>query len=208
MVELKKMSGSEKYYRLLDTMEMEKEFIIPFISTNLGRHALEDLHVIWNEGVNMIPDNAPYEDRYEIAYGNWVRMAKNSYHFVRERMGDVGIKQFERAHTEALKKKNAGLSMTLLKVMRSVSPGTAFTFIARQIFYEIQWFTTFSLIELSPDTACIEIDNCKILDFPDTEDLCLIGCQISYPKWVANQLKVVMKYNRQNAGCICTLTPM
>ena len=76
MVELKKMSSREKFNKLLDTMEMEKEFIIPFVSMNLGRHALEDLHVIWNEGANMIPDDASYEDRYEITYGNWVRMAK------------------------------------------------------------------------------------------------------------------------------------
>ena len=208
MVELKRMPSSEKFNRLLDTMEMEREFIIPFVSMNLGRHALEDLHVLWSEGVNMIPDDAADEDRYEIAYGNWVRMAKNSYHFVRERMGDIGIKQFERAHTDALKKKNAGVSIVLLKIMRSVSPGTAFTFIVRQILYEIQWFTPFSLIELSPDTARIDIENCKILDFPDTDDLCLIGCQRSYPKWVANQLGIMMKYNRQNTGCICTLTPM
>jgi hypothetical protein len=208
MVELKKMSSNEKFNRLCDTMEMEREFIIPFVSMNLGRHALEDLHAIWSQGVNMIPDNTPYEDRYEIAYGNWVRMAKNSYNFIRERMGDVGIKQFERAHIDALKKKNAGLSMALLKIMRSVSSGTAFTFIARQILYEIQWFTPYSLMELSPDTARIDIENCKILDFPDTNDLCLIGCQRSYPKWVANQLGVMMKYSRQNAGCICTLTPV
>jgi hypothetical protein len=156
----------------------------------------------------MIPDDASYADRYEIAYGNWVRMAKSSYRFIRERMGDIGIKQFERAHIDALKKKNAGLSMALLKIMRSVSPGTAFTFIARQIFYEIQWFTPFSLTELSSERARIDIENCKILDFADTDDLCLIGCQRSYPKWVANQLRVIMKYNRQNTGCVCTLTPM
>ena len=208
MVELKRMSSNEKFNRLLDTMEMEKEFIIPFVSMNLGRHALEDLHSMWSEGVNVIPVDATDIDRYEIAYGNWVRMAKNSYRFIRERMGDVGIKQFERAHIDALKKQNAGVSMALLKIVRSVSPGTAFTFMARQILYEIQWFTPFSLIELSPDMARIDIEKCKILDFPDTDDLCLIGCQRSYPKWVANQLGVVMKYNRQNAGCICTLTPM
>ena len=208
MVELKTMSYSDKFGRLLDTMEMEKDFIIPFVSMHLGRHALEDLHAIWNEGVNRIPDDASYADRYEIAYGNWVRMAKSSYHFIRERMGDIGIKQFERAHIDALKKKNAGLSIALLKIMHSVSPGTAFMFIARQIFYEIQWFTPFSLIELSPEMARIDIENCKILDFPDTDDLCSIGCQRSYPKWVANQLRVIMKYNRQNTGCICTLTPM
>lgn len=208
MVELKTMPCNDKFNKLLDTMEMEKNFIIPFVSINLGRQALEDLHTIWSTGVNLIPDNASCEDRYEIAYGNWVRMAKNSYHFIRERMGDSGIKQFERAHIDALKKKNAGLSMALLRIMHSVSPGTAFTYMARQIFYEIQWFTPFSLTELSGDRARIDIEKCKILDFPDTNDLCLIGCQNSYPKWVANQLGVMMKYERQNTGCICTLTPV
>lgn len=189
-------------------MQLEKDLIISFILKISDKHTADELYDIWNEGVNEIPDYASFEDRYEIAYGNWIRMAKNSYHFIRQRMGDEALEQFEDAHLKALKHKNAGLATALLKVMRSVSESSAFTFIARQILYEMQWFTPFTVLELMPDRASAVIERCKIFDFPDTDDLCMVGCQSTYPKWIADHFKVRIMHNRYNNGCTCMLTPL
>jgi hypothetical protein len=123
-------------------------------------------------------------------------------------MGDESLEQFEEAHLDTLKHKNAGLATALLKVMSSVSQGSAFIFVVRQILYEMQWFTPFTISEFTPDRVSVFIERCKIHEFPDTDDLCTIGCQSSYSKWIADQLMVRVQHNRHKNGCTCTLTSL
>jgi hypothetical protein len=96
----------------------------------------------------------------------------------------------------------------MLKVIRAFSPGAAFEMTAKQMGYQLQWLTPFSVPELTRHKAVLNIPRCKILDFPDTEDICLVGCQSTYPKWVAEQFKVEMKFNRQGKSCTGTLAPL
>ena len=105
-----------------------------------------------------------------------------------------------------LKRKNAGLTLFILGLVRAISPGSAFTMTAKQMAYQFQWITPSSLIELTRDRAVFDIPRCKVLDFPDSEDICLIGCQSVYPMWVAEQFKVGMKFERQGNSCTSTLT--
>ena len=72
--------------------------------------------------------------------------------------------------------------------------------------YELQWLTPFSIPELTRDKLVFDIPRCKILDFPDTEDICLVGCQSTYPMWVAEQFKINMKFNRRGNSCTGILT--
>jgi hypothetical protein len=76
MVEFKIMPYSEKFTRLLDTMQLEKDLIISFILENSGKPVADELYEIWNKGMNEIPDYATPEEKYEIAYGNWIRTVK------------------------------------------------------------------------------------------------------------------------------------
>jgi len=208
MVELKIMPYRERFTRLLDMMQLEKDLVIFYILERSGKHIVDEMYDILNKGVNEIPDYATPEEKYEIVYGNWIRMAKSSYRFIRQRMGDKALEQFEIAHLEALKHENAGLATTMLKIIKSVSQKSAFLFIVRQILYEMQWFTPFTVSEFTPDRANVFIERCKIYDFPDTDDLCTIGCQSTYSKWIAEQFKVRVMHDRHQNGCTCTLTPM
>ena len=122
-------------------------------------------------------------------------------------MGEEGIKKFERVDVEALKRKNAGLAQFVLKLVRLFSPSTAFTMISKQMMYQFQWLSPFTVPELTRHRTVFNIPRCKVLDYPDTEDICLVGCQSTYPIWVAEQFMVEMKFNRQGNSCIGTLTP-
>ena len=115
---------------------------------------------------------------------------------------------FERAEIEGLIKKNASPALLMLKIIRAFSPGTAFGMTAKQMGYQFQWLTPFTVPELTKQKAVLNIPRCKILDFPGTDDMCLVGCQSTYPMWVAEQFKVSMKWNRQGNSCTGTLAPL
>jgi hypothetical protein len=74
--------------------------------------------------------------------------------------------------------------------------------------YQLQWLSPFSVSELTKNRAVLNIPHCKILDFPETEDFCLVSCQRTYPMWVAEQFKVDMKFNKQGNSCTGILTPL
>ena len=208
MEEIKEMPYEEKYALAIDNMKFDEAFILPLVQKHLGDPAVSELRRTWQERVKPILQGDSFEQKYEMAYRNWIWMAKSTYSFIRTRMGEEGIKKFERAEVEALKRKNAGPSLFVLRFLRVLSPGLAFTMTTRQMAYQLQWITPGSLSELTKRRAVVNIPRCKILDFPETEDLCLIGCQSTYPMWVAEQFKVKMDFRRQGNSCTCTVTPL
>lgn len=208
MVTIKEMPYSEKYAKVIDYMKFDESFILPFVQKHLGDQAVSELKAIWQKGFKPIPEGASFEEKYEVAYGNWIWLAKNIYPFVRKQMGEDGLKKFERAEVEALIKKNASPALLLLKFIKVFSPGTAFAMTSKQMGYQLQWITPFSIPELTGDKAVLDVPRCKILDFPDTDDMCLVGCQSTYPMWMAEQLKIGMKWNRQGNSCTGIVTPL
>ena len=208
MVTAKEMPFSEKYAKVIDNIKFDEAFILPFVQKHLGDQAVTEVKKSWQEGMKSIPEGASFEEKYEVAYANWIWLAKNIYPYIRKRMGEDGLKKFERAEIDGLIKKNASPALFMLKIIGAFSPGTAFGMTAKQMGYQLQWLTPFSVSELTKQKAVLNIPRCKILDFPDTEDICLVGCQSTYPKWVAEQFKVEMKFNRQGNSCTSTLAPL
>jgi hypothetical protein len=186
---------SEKYAKVIDNMKFDETFIVPFVREHLGDQAVAEVRKTWEEGIKPVPEGASFEKKYEVAYANWIWLAKNIYPFIRKQMGEDGLKKFERAEVEALIKKNASPALFTLKIIRAFSSGTAFGMTAKQMAYELQWLTPYSVPELTHTKAVLDIPRCKILDFPDTDDICIVGCQSTYPQWVAEQFKVNMKFD-------------
>jgi hypothetical protein len=206
MVEPKEMPYSEKYTNILDNMRVFDTFVPLLVQKHLGDQAVVELQRIWREGFKPIPDDAPFGEKYEIAYGNYIWQWQNSFSFIRGKLGEEGIEQFKRASVEALKRKTAGPASALLKLVRALSPGLAFTMMAGRMSYWLQWMTPYSISELTQDKAVVNIARCKVLDFPNSDDMCVIGCQIIYPMFMAEQFKVRMKPERQGDSCTITLT--
>jgi len=206
MVTVKQMPYAEKYTNVLDSIKLSETFAPSFVRDHLGEEAAAQLRNIWQESAKPVPDDASDEEKYEIAYANWISMAKSNLGFIREQLGEDGIKQLEQEEVEALKKKNASPALFLLKLIRAISPGTAFAMTNKQLAYKLQWITPFSVSEMTRGKVVFNIPRCKILDFPDTEDLCVIGCQTIYQKWMAEQLMVDMGFERQGNSCTATVT--
>ena len=208
MIELKEMPYSEKYTNILDNMRVFDTFVPPFVQKHLGDQAVAELQRTWQEGFKPIPEDVPFEEKYEIAYGNYIWQGQNSFRFIREKLGEEGLEPFKRASVEALKRRNAGPALFLLRLVRALSPRLAFTMMAKRMSYWLQWMTPYSISELTKDKAVVNIPRCKILDFPNTDEFCLVGCQITYPMFMAEQFKVSMKPERQGNSCTITLTPL
>ena len=206
MEKVKEMPYSEKYTIMLENMN--DSFVPSFVQKHLGNQAMVELLRIWQEGIKPIPEDASFEEKYERAYGNWIWMAKSNLNFIRLQLGEDGIEQYKLAEVEALKQKNASPALILLKLVRTLSPGTAFKMIANKFTYQLQWITPFSVSELTRHRLVCDIQRCKILDYPDSEDLCVIGCQSIYPMWVAEQFMVRMTFERQGNSCTSTVTPL
>jgi hypothetical protein len=123
-------------------------------------------------------------------------------------MGDEGLEKFEQADVAALKANNASLALAVLGMIKRIAPGYGFSMTAKELAYQLQWITPFSVAEMNRERALFDIPRCKILDYPDTDDLCNIGCQSIYPTWIAEQLKVKMDFDPQGKSCTCLATPI
>ena len=73
--------------------------------------------------------------------------------------------------------------------------------VGNQSAYKFQWLTPYSVDEVSRDRTVMTIPHCKILDYPNSEDVCLLDCQREYPQWMAEQLKVKLEFDRQGTSC-------
>ncbi len=207
MVNVKEMSYKKKYKMALENIELFGAFVPSFLKANLNNEAVETYQMLCREGIKMIPEDAEFKEKYNIAYNNFIWIGKSNFNFIRKHMGEDGIKKFERAEVEALKRKNAGPAIFFLGLVRAFSPAQAFVMTNKEFSYQLQWLTPFSVSEISKKKTVFNIPSCKVLDFQDTEDICKIGCQKVYPTWVAEQFKANMAFDRQDKECTCTITP-
>jgi hypothetical protein len=206
MHKVKTMPYNEKFTIVIDKMKPNDSLISPFIKKHLGEKALVELQKIWKEGVKPIPQDASDEEKYEIAYGSLMWRGKSNLKFIRTHLGEDGIEQDKLAQVEELKRKNSGPTLLILGLLRAIAPRAAFTMIAREMAYKLQWLTPFSLVELTKNKALFYIAHCKVIGFPDMEEVCIVDCQAAYPMWVAEQFKIGLKFDRRGDSCKAVLT--
>ena len=208
MLAIKPMSFEQKYDNVLRSRKVLEAVVLPLVERELGSDGAAELKRLWGEESRPLPTGATTEERYEVAYANWLRNWQTAFSFVAQRAGDAGREKLERAGVEELKRANAGPSLYLLRAMRVLAPGIAFRTFARQMAYTLQFFTPLEVTELTARRTEMAIPHCKVLDAPDCEDFCLVGCQRIYPSWMREQFNVNFAPNRHDHGCTITLTPV
>jgi len=208
MIKVKEMPYSEKYAKVIDQLKFEETHLFPYVQKNLGDQAVDNLKRILQEVSKPIQEDSSFEQKYKTAYSNWVLRGGITFNFIRSKLDEGGMERFIRANVDALKRKNAGFALSLLGLIRFFSPGTAFSMTAKNMAYQLQWLGSYAVPEMSRSRLTLDIPHCDILDYPNSEDVCLIGCQKSYPMWVAEQFKIKMQFNRQGKSCKMTLNPL
>ena len=174
MEKVKEMPYEEKYRMLIDNIKYHEASVTPLIGEVFGDQAMAELQKLSQEGIQPVPEEASFEEKYEMVYSNWIWTGKSVYKVIRGEMGEEGIKKFERPNVELRKRENASPALFILGLIRLLSPTAAFNMMARKMAYQMQWLSPFSS-ELTDNRAVINIPHCKIHDFPETEDMCLVG---------------------------------
>jgi hypothetical protein len=205
MVEIKEMPYDEKYSGVLSYLKLLNDNVSSFLEKELGAQKVADLRNIWQNETQAIREDATYEEKFNVAYGNWARRYASAYSFVGDNLGENGVEKFKDMSVEALKRTISGPAMFLLKLMRAVSPQTAFRTFAKQMSYQWQVFTPLSVSELSGNRLVVHASHCKVLDYPDCEVCCTVSCQGVTARWLKDQLKMKMTTNRQGKSCTVTI---
>ncbi|OGU29477.1 MAG: hypothetical protein A2057_11725 [Ignavibacteria bacterium GWA2_35_9] len=208
MIEVKEMTYYKKFIAVSNFIKLLDSFVLPLVKKHMDNERIDELNKIWQEKLKVIPRDISDQDKFEIAYSNWIWKWSIAFKFIKEHLGENGIEEFKRADIEALKQKDSRLKMLTLKGIRAISPSVAFSMIEKQMAYEMQVFTPAEVIELNKERLVFDIQHCKLLDFSECEDVCLIGCQEIFPKLFAEHLKVKMDTDRIDSSCTVTLTPL
>jgi len=205
MVEIKEMPYDEKYSNVLSYLKLMDDNVLPFVEKELGAQKVAELRTIWQKGTQTIPEDATYEEKFNIAYGNWVRKCASAFNFVSDNLGENGVEKFKDTAVEAMKRKISSPAMFLLKLMRAISPQTAFRTFAKQMTYQWQVYTPLSISELSGNRLVVHTSHCRVLDYPDSEVCCTVICQEVTARWLEDQFKLKMTANRQGKSCTITI---
>ncbi len=206
VIKIKEMSPKEKYVEAAKFIK-HPSFKPAFIEKYLGKEARAEYEKEDRKGLKSIPENASYQEKYEIIL-SYIIWNGFSFDFVRQRMGEDGLNQFMRTDVDLLKKENATPALLLVKMIKAISPGLAFTMTAKHLAYQFTFFSTFTVSELSRSRMIMNTPHCKLLDYPGGEGYCSFACQKAMPLWFAEQFGVNFKPDRKDYSCTITVTPV
>jgi hypothetical protein len=205
---VQEMPFEEKYENVNDAIDLFRSFVPPFVKRHLGPQAERELRRRWRENTEVVAIDAPADQQYERSYANWVAMARVNFELIRERLGEEGIDKFVEAEAAELKRHNADMNVSLLDLIRIFSRPTAFKMMADKFAYQTLWITPYATTKLTKQIMVFEIPSCKVLDYPETDDVCKIFCQRVYPRWLADQYKADVRFDRRGNSCTCTVRPL
>ena len=208
MVETKQMPFHEKHKMVLDYHKGLELEVLPLVKDRLGERQVEEIKRIWQEEVKPIPKNASSEEKYDIAFDNWLTNWGTAHRFIIENLGEEGLEKFKESAVEFINSTIPLPAVRTLKIMKKIIPGASFKMIAEKIAYQTQVFTPFSVSELTDKKLVMDIPKCKVLDHPNGEDFCKLGCQqiSTIPLRDLFQADIVM--NRKGASCKGVCTPL
>jgi hypothetical protein len=208
MVEIKEMPFKDKYEACVTGAKALDYFALPLVKERLGDSKVDELKSMMQRQAKPILDQASYEEKYELAYGNWMREWQSAYDFVGKELGDNGKEEFVRRAVDYWKKKTASPALHILSFVRAIAPKTAFRMTAKQLAYQWQVFMPFSISEFNDQRMVLTASHCKTLDYEGCEDTCTVACQKLIPLWWKEQFKVRMTPVPAGESCTITITPL
>ncbi len=203
---MKQMPLNKKYSCAAQSVRRATRYVMAFMQPRLNEHDFREFRDTWNSNMLSVRGAENVGERYDVVYRNWIWLARYTYSSVRARLGEQGIRQFERAEIEAMTRSTNKATLLALGLLKTIAPGMSFKLVATQLAYEMQWTTPLVVDALSGNKLVVQVPECKIRGFEGTEDLCSVGCQNTYRAWFAEQFKLDLETSLQGRGCTKTLT--
>jgi hypothetical protein len=205
MVMFKEMPYNQKLEGILEYKKLVEGFAPQLVNSELGKEKVNELYNLWKKESELVPNDASDQDKYEVAYRNFLQNWLTANRFMTENRGEDGNKKFMSAAINAWKQMHAGTA-NKLRLLGSVSSKTAFRALAEQLAYHLQIFSPFSVSELNENRLVLNLLQCKIMDVRKRNDFCLMACQNIIPAWLEEQFNVRMNLSPQGASCTVIIT--
>ena len=206
MIELKQMPYREKLQDVKRLDKLVEEFASTVVKNELGEKKLAELQNIWEMDFESVSAKASEEEKYEVAYKNFILRWVSANNIMRKYDGEHGTAKYMQAAIEAWKRQYS-LESFLLKIDWRLSPKSAFKSLAKKLAYRLQVFSPFTVTELDQRQMTLAVNPCKILGVPDGIDFCVMACQNIIPSWLEAQFNVKMIHNREGMNCTMTFAP-
>ncbi len=206
MLESKQMPYYEKLASILSYDKLVESFAPQLIKKELGDKKLIELQTSWKKGTQTIPEDAPDEDKYEIAYRNFMWKWVSANTLMDKTQGDDGTAKYMREAIAAWKRKYASYAFAL-KIVGDVSRKTSFRLLAKRLAYQLQAFSPFVVTEITENRMVLTVTPCKILTDQNGSSFCSMACQNIIPSWLQAQFDVKMNLNRLGANCKVIFEP-
>jgi hypothetical protein len=206
MTETRQMPYREKLEGIIRLDKLVGAFAPRVVEEELGKEKLQELQTSWETQTESIPAEASEQEKYEIAYRNFLKKWVAANKLMRKYKGEFGTSKYMNAAIAEWKKQHSHTSLTL-KIMWRISPETAFQKLAKRLAYSLQMFSPFTVTELDEKRMTLSVNPCKIAGLPTGDDFCVMACQNIIPSWLEAQFNVKMNSNRQGTGCTVTFEP-
>jgi hypothetical protein len=204
MIEIEQMSFSEK---LRDAQRQEKviwSYTVPLVREELGKEKVAELKALWQKGSQPIPIDGTDEEKYDVAYENFLRTWVIAHDFMARYQGDAGKAKFMRTAINGWKRQYTPRTL-LAKVMMTVAPKMSFQTVAKSLAYRLQVFSPFTVDQLDKQQMVLTLAPCKIAS--TNNDFCRIACQNVIRAWLEAQFNIKMVSTVQGINCVVKIVP-
>jgi hypothetical protein len=205
MIEIRQMTFNEKLRNIQKYEKNIRSYTKSLVKDKLGKERLEELETVWNKNSKTIPPNAKDEEKYEVAYKNYLQTYVIGEHFMAKCQGHFGVAEFNRAAINSMRKTGTTSSNVLAKTMMAVTPKTSFQTIAKELAYRLQVFSPFTVDQLDENQMVLTLTPCKIAS--NSRDFCNVACQNVIRIWLEAQFNINMVSTIQGPNCTVKITP-
>jgi len=205
MIEIKQMTFSEKLRNIQRYEKNIRSYTASLVKDKLGEEKLKELEALWKKNSRLIPTDAKDEEKYEVAYKDYLQTYVVGEHFMAKHRGDFGIAEFNRVAINSMRKTGATPSNLLAKTMMAVTPKASFKTIAKELAYRLQVFSPFTIDQLDENQMVIKLNPCKIVS--NSRDFCNVACQNVIRVWLEAQFNIKMISTIQGTNCTIDIAP-
>lgn len=205
MIEIKQMTFSEKLRNIQRYEKNIRSYTASLVKDKLGEEKLKELEALWKKNSRLIPADAKDEEKYEVAYNNYLQTYVVGEHFMVKHRGDFGIAEFNRVAINSMRKTGATPSNMLAKTMMTFTPKASFKTIAKELAYRLQVFSPFTVEQSDENQMVIKLDPCKIAS--NSRDFCSVACQNVIRVWLEAQFNIKMVSTIQGTSCTVEIAP-
>ncbi len=205
MIEIKQMSFDDKLANIKKYEKNIRSYTRSVVKQELGKEKLDELETLWKQNSQPIPTDAKTEEKYEVAYKNYLQTYVIGERFMAKYNGDFGIAEFNRAAINSMKKTGATRSTVLAKTMMSVTPKMSFQLIAKELAYRLQVFGPFTVDKLDDSQMVLTLAPCKAAS--NSRDFCNVACQNVIRVWLESQFNIKMDSTIRGTNCTIKIAP-